>query len=919
MQRYLFLMLFSMQFTVIQAQTFSVKGVVTTSENQGLPAATILLLHATDSTMVNYGITNTEGWFDIQEIPTGSYFLRVTYVGYATLMIPLESSEEEVLDLGEIRMYDEQTVLEEFILQEQRIPMRVRGDTIEYDALAFKVQPNEVVEDLLRRMPGIDIQHDGSIMAQGERVRRMLVDGREFFGRDPKMATKNLPADAISKVHVFNEKSEQSKFSGIDDGQRERTINLELKEDRKGGMFGNTSLGYGPDNRYLGKTNLNRFDNKGQYSLLGMTNNLNQQGFSAGDYVNFSGGMKRLSSGRGGLQINANNASGVPLSLDGQAGAGGLTTSWAGGLNMSRTLFDNTDVTASYFYNRMDQDVKRDTERENFLPEGNYDFRQYNRQNNQNNNQSVNLRADHKINEKNSLLFTANASVNDSQSEQQSSSSTSSASGQTQNSSEQNRFVLSRKVNLTSALLWRKRFSLPGRTLTSEVDFSLNHNEQKGSLEAMNRFFGDMLTEQSLHQNNYQDNYHQNLAANMAYTEPLGSNAALEASYLVARNKSETEQEVFDIESGLEMWNAELSKAYKNVNLYQRLALSYSLKRDNWNMTLGSGLQLTSLSGTLVHLQQELSKDYLNILPSLRLNYEINSFRRLFFEYETSIREPGIQQLQPLVDNSDPLNLYAGNPDLRPAYIHRLDIRWNSFNPLNFLGFFVFLSSDYTKNAIANAINVDERLVRTIMPVNAGSTFSVRGNLNMNIRFSAIQSRVTMGATISHRQSTDILNAAEQRIFNNTLNGSLKYNFRPSDAFETSLSASVNQQLTAYRFSSLEQAFLNQTYTASLFWRFLSDYLLNIEMQYQSFKGRSNEFDRNIPMLDAGFSRRFLKGDIGELKLTVHNLLNEDLGVNQSMSANYNEKQLTNSLGRYFLLTFTYSLNHSLKASDNGK
>jgi hypothetical protein len=250
--------------------------------------------------MANYGLTNTEGVFEIQHVRRASYLLRITYVGYATIHLPVEPPAGQTLDMGVIRLDDERTLLREVTVQEERIPMRVRGDTIEYDALAFKVQPNEVVEELLKRMPGIEIESDGNIIAQGEQVRKVLVDGREFFGRDPKMATQNLPADAVSKVHVFDEKSEQARFSGIDDGQRERTMNLELKEDRKQGMFGNTSLGYGPDDRFTGRTNLNRFDSKGQVSLLGMGNNLNQQGFSIGDYMNFSGGVQSLMGGGGG-------------------------------------------------------------------------------------------------------------------------------------------------------------------------------------------------------------------------------------------------------------------------------------------------------------------------------------------------------------------------------------------------------------------------------------------------------------------------------------------------------------------------------------------------------------------------------------------------------------------------------------------
>ena len=919
MKRFILLFAFSILAQAALAQSFTIKGRLTDTSDDGLPNATLLLLKAADTTMVNYALTSLEGDFEIRNVGREPHFLRISYVGYATLNLAVEPPTGQTLDLGRVQLQDERTLLREVIVQEERIPMRVRGDTIEYDALAFRIQPNEVVEDLLKRMPGIEIQADGSVIAQGEQVRRVLVDGREFFGRDPKMATQNLPADAVSKVHVFDERSEQARFSGIDDGQRERTMNLELKEDRREGMFGNTSLGYGPDDRFQGRTNLNRFDSKGQISILGMGNNLNQQGFSVGEYMNFSGGVQSLMGGGGGaMQITMGGPGTVPINMDGRSGSNGIMTSWAGGLNLNRKLWDRTDVSASYFYNQLDHDVNQDLERENFLPTGNYDFRQVSVQENQNWNHRLNLRVDHKINDNNSLLLTAASTLNTTDTYQQSDSQTMSAAGALQNASEQITSADGQLLNVNSSLLWRKRFSVPGRTVTAGFDLASSGNSQDGTLEAVNRFMRDFMVEQRIMQTNTQESLNRTLGFNASYTEPLGNRRYLEANYRISQNFNEIDQQVYDLIDGQPEINTLLTNIYNNTSLYQRGGVNFRLNRDMYNLTIGSSVQATSLKGEIVTSELPIERNYFNVLPVVRFNYEFSNMRRFSADFETSVQEPSMLQLQPILDNRDPLNLYEGNPELRPSYRNRASIRYNTFNPLTSFGFFTFATADYVTNAITNSVSFDENLVRTVMPVNTGSNLNLRGNFNVNFGLEQLKSRVMVGTTLSRVQGTNILNEVSQRIVNNTLTGNLRYNFRPGEQFDAVLSATVSQQLTDYEFSALEQAYLNQTYSAEANWNFLQHYRLNLGYRYQIYQGRTSDFDQKIPLLDFGFSRRFLRGNAGELRLTGYNLLNQDLGVTQSVDANYLQRQVTNSLGRYFLLTFTYSLNRGLNVMDGG-
>lgn len=917
MKRFFFFIFFGLTALSVQAGTFSIRGKLTGPDKEGLPSATLLLLQAADSTMVNYGLTNLEGVFEIRNVKPDSYLLRVSYVGYATLTLPVEPPDGNMLDMGTVQLQDVRTLLDEVTIEEERIPMRVRGDTIEYDALAFSVRPNEVVEDLIRRMPGIEVDADGSVIAQGEEVRRVTVDGREFFGRDPRMATQNLPADAVSKVHVFDELSERARFTGIDDGQRERTMNLELKEDRRDGLFGNTSVGYGPNDRYQGRSNINRFDANGQMSLLLMGNNLNQQGFSIGEYMNFSGGTQSIMGGRGGGQVSFGGTGGIPINRDGRPGSNGIMTSWAGGLNVNRTIREQTEVNASYFYNQLDHDVHRDLERENFMPAGNYDFLQVSGQDNQNYNHRMNLRADHTFDDKNSLLLTANATFNITNSFLESESHTHSFTGTLQNTSEQISTADGQRHSVNSNLLWRRRLSRPGRTLTAGVDMQMGGNNQEGSLQALNVFYRENTQEQQILQDNIQESDNQSLGFNASYTEPIGNRRYLEVNYRITQNRNEVDQQVFDIEDGLPVINELLTNIYNNTYLYQRGGVNLRVNRDMYNLTIGSNFQATSLRGEVVTHELPIEKSYFNILPVVRFNYEFSNFRRLMANIETNVQEPSLLQLQPIVDNRDPLNIYEGNPDLRPAYRNRATIRFNSFNPVSMFGFFAFVNATYTTDAITNSVWLDEQMVRTITPVNTRSNVNLNGNLNLNYGLTRIHSRIMVGTNISRTQTTDILNDVTQRITNNMINGNMRFTFRPDDRFDAQLAASLNRQLTAYQYSTLEQAYLNQSYSAETNWNFLNHYRLNLGFRYQVFEGRTSEFDRKIPMLDFGFSRRFLKNNSGELRLTGYNLLDKDLGVTQRADANFLEREVTNSIGRYFLLTFTYSLNRQLNVFED--
>jgi len=323
-----------------QTNRFDVSGSVTDTLSVGLRGATVVVLTRADSVLTKFATTAADGAFTIKRVPVGDYILQVTFVGFEAYRHNFSLSNADY-DAGDIKLSDSIGELGELVVSSEHIPMVVKGDTLEFNAAAFGVRPNAVVEDLLRRLPGIEVDADGTVTAQGKEVQNVLVDGKEFFGNDYKIATKNLTAEAVDKVQVYDKRSDMAEFTGVEDGAEEKTINLELKEDHKQGYFGNMSGGYSAEGRYDGQASVNRFSSTTQLSFLGNVNNVNRQGFSFGDYINFVGGMSAM--GGGGFRMDSG---GLQLGTD---LSDGFSNTLSLGLNASRDFGSKVSIRSSSY------------------------------------------------------------------------------------------------------------------------------------------------------------------------------------------------------------------------------------------------------------------------------------------------------------------------------------------------------------------------------------------------------------------------------------------------------------------------------------------------------------------------------------------------------------------------------------------
>lgn len=899
------------------AQKFSIRGQIFDETDKPLPSSTVMLLYAKDSSLARFTISDAQGRFDIKNVTQGSWLVKITFVGYKSETLAVAEPSGNIYDLGKITLSPDSLQLDEVTIQAEHIPVVVKKDTIEYNALSFKTQRNAVVEDLLKKMPGIEVESDGTIRAQGEEVKRVMVDGKEFFGRDPKLATQNLPADAVAKVQVTDRKSEQAQFSGIDDGQREKTINLTLKKDKKNGAFGNAMAGIGNSGRWQTKTNLNRFSKGNQLSLLGMANNTNQQGFGMEEYMLYSGAAQQMAGGKGvRLQINAENTDGVPINFGNKSN--GLMTSYAGGVNLNHQLGKKTAVNSSYFFNQLDHNLDQTLTRENFQPdpENNFNYEEASHNENVNSNHRGNVTIDHTLDSANSLRFNGNFIYNTTRTTRLSNSETQKVDGTIQNSSDQYHTADVEAFNWDGSLLFRHKFEKKGRTFSANMDMELNQNSSDGLLQAHNQFYGAALREDSIDQKNEQANLTRKLGTTFSYTEPLGGRKYLEANYTIRQNLNTVDRSVYNMEDDNPVFDETLSNIYNSNYLFQRSGINIWLNRDHFNFTAGMALQWSELKGLLEIQEAHIHSTFSNLLPVARLNYEISSNKRLSLDYETSVEAPTIEQLQPVVDNRNPLNIYVGNPNLSPEYRHNWRLSFNTSNPSKFIGFFSFIDVTYTEDAIINAQSIDKQFIRYNTPVNMKDALSLRGNAHLSFGIPKINSRFNLGTTITDHYSVNLLNGIENSIRQSSVKFNIRYNYMFKEMVDVNLSALMNQQLTRYEMNQPSQAFLHQAYSAETVLHFLKNYQFTARYEYLMYE--SAGFMQEMPLMDLSVSSMLLKNKALELKLSAINLLNTNIGVSQQGNMNYLERQVANSLGRYYMVSLTYALNKQLNPM-NGK
>ena len=802
----------------------------------------------------------------------------------------------------------------------RRAPVTINNDTVEFNTENFKTQPNAVVEDLLKKLPGVTVDNDGTVRVNGQKINRVLVNGKEFFTGDPKMATKNLDADAIDKVQVFDKKSDRAEFTGVDDGQSEKAINLKLKKDRNHAVFGKVSAAAATDQRYDAQTNINKFNGDQQLSLIGMGNNVNRQGFSISDVLNFTGDLSRGMRGGGGVTIRVGGGDDNGLPVSGGAGQPGVAKTFAGGINYNDTWNKKTDFNMSGMGSNIDLLTDRSTVRHNILPGNEFDYFSNSSTARNSKQQRVNMMIDSKIDTFNSIKFTPQFTVQQTDTRSTSNYISQDTKGVRLNDGITDNSSHSDAFNFAGNALYRKRFSKKGRTLSSTLGLAYNDSKQNSDLYTRNTFYalGTALKDSITNQKSRREAVTRSFSGNVVYTEPIGKKSLLEFTGYYSTNTGDSKRTTYDYGSTgkYDQFNVSQSNDFKSVYSYTGGSLNFRSNLKKVNISAGTSLQEATLNSTNNSNGNVIKQSFTDFLPNANIQYRLNSSRSVSINYSTNTQQPSTTQLQPVIDVSNPLSTYTGNPNLKRSYTQSLNLNYLSTNMYTQRNFFAFIAVNKTDNAIVNADSTFANGSRKSRPINVSGNYSVFGNINAGFPIKKLKSRVDMGIGANVLHNNSYINNTQNAIDNITFSPNLTYSFSLEGKLDIMATARLNISKAKYSL----QPMLNSNYQQQVYGMDMTNYLpwglvVNNSFNYTINTGRGAGFDVEIPLWNASIAKSFLKNKRAEVKFSVYDLLNENQGTSRNANANYVEDSRYNVLQQYFQLGFTFSLNKSGNAS----
>lgn len=873
-----------------QVKRLTVEGKIQDSSGEGLIAATIVFLNPVDSVLIAFGTTDDVGNFKIRNVAPQKVRMQISYLGYGTMEkivdLPADSA---VYSFGIITMAESTNLLDEVVVKGEFIPITIKKDTIEYNADAYRLRPNANVEDLLKKLPGIEVDDQGVITAQGEQVTNITVDGKKFFGNDPKMATQNIPADAVKKVQVYDKKSDKADFTGISDGEAEKTINLELKPDRKVGTFGEVLAGYGTNDRFDSKLTANKFNNKFQLSFIGKLNNLNNAGFSQQEFgtLTGSGGF-----GRGGGGI-INNGSGS-----------GLTQSATVGTNIFFQINPKYSLTTSYFLTQSDQFITNLSNKENFTPTSSF----FSNEDNQSNTDRLghNISVDIQAKPDSFSIIRLQSSLNLGHTDQSNLGliSTAASDGIITSSTDQTDSTFSKNQNLSMTLNWTRRFRKARRAFT--FNGSMGNNDSQSDY-LLDQVISGGANARNIYQNQLTKNNTDNYNLSAEYREPLGPKSNIGFSANVRNFKTLQDKDFYDLDRfdlTVRELNQILSTLADNNTDYQRASVLYSHDTENHNFNMDLGVQRSLISNN--SSLEKISKPFVYFLPAVTYNIRNKNIR---FRYNTSVNEPSARQLQSVFDNSDPLNSYQGNPNLRPEYTHRLNVRYVFFDNFNFRNLFAFMDVSQTSNKIVNSRVVDpETFLSFSTPVNTKSAQS--GNINLTfatpIRKMKIRTRINGGYNLS--KNINLINNTLNDVITSAPRAGLEIENLSTEIISLAVGTNFSYRSNNYSVNTTQNSHVtSQQYYSNLVINIGKTWFFEGNISHSIFDVSNTSTRSELTMANSSLSKRLLKDRL-TLKLSVADIFNVGKGITQNATSTYVEELTTNNLGRYGLLTASYRL-----------
>lgn len=901
----LILLLLTAQISIAQQK---LQGMLMNEAGQPLKYVTVSLLQPSDSTLAFFGISNASGVVEIRDAKNGDYLLQAAILGYQTyykqVSIPVSNG-----DLGTMILESQSVEMDGVEIVAEKIPMLINKDTIDYNASAFKTKPDASVEELLKKLPGVQVDRSGNIKAQGETVNKVFVDGKEFFGNDPKIATRNLPADAISKVQVFDKKSDAAEFTGIDDGTREKSINLKLKEDKKNGYFGDVTVGGGTDERYKASAKLYKFTDKSQLGMLGMFNNINRSGFSFSDYLNFSGGLQSLMSGGGG-RFEIGNANQLPIDF-GQP-VTGIVTSGAGGINYNYEPVRNKRISVSYLGNGADKNVIEETYSQNFTTVQDYTT---NSERNDNTREyahmlSLNIRNDIDSQRQVLLNTKADMSKNSFSSNGSSISSVRDMIFNTQNNTRQN---MGNSIGGSGGLSFTNtsksrddvlRVSAKGtykRTLDEQEWSNITNFIGRGASLVNDQFRNDRI-------------YDYSYGGSASFTHALSPLYYLGADVVVNNNVQDiSRRQGFpgNEVSYIDTLSPDYTVSYTSVK--PGFTFRKATKQIQYSIAARYEYGMLSQQNSSVQFS---ARNYHYILPSANWRNQYSKGKRVNLSYRTAINAPTYSELMPAPVTTSPLSVYYGNSTLNPEYSHNAEAGWMIYDQFTFSSFYASLSGRYTSNKISRSVYIDNAsLSQTSTVVNVPDDY----NAGLNLQYSRPIRKLGIKGEVSFSEDYDrgitLINGVQNITTGYTHDFTLKLGNRKKEKWDIEVGGGIT--LTDVRYS-IQQTMNNVYYNTSGFteisYRPNDSWYFMAAADVTRYDSRSFQQSVTIPLVRSEISYYFLKANKGVLTLEGFDLLNQNKGLQRISRQNYLAENRTNIIGQYFMLSFKYRINSVGKA-----
>jgi hypothetical protein len=899
------------------SQQTPVSGVVRDSASgQALEGAVVTFvdLGGRDSTRA---LADGRGRFVIHREAKGDFVLIFSYVGYQTRAYRYPSSMQT--DVGAIELAPFVVRMQDIVIESP--PIVLKTDTIEYRASAYTVKEDATVEDLFKKMPGIQVGADGSVTAGGQTVTKIKVNGKDFFGSDPKMATKNLPADIVEKVQVIDEKSDQAKFSGFDDGQRTKVINITLKKGVNGGYFARATAGGGTDGRYQASLTANRFNDDQQISVIGNSNNINSNLFS----FNTPG----LSLGMGGFMSNymntmsntggsnsftnmANNGDMGFMSAGGNSNQTGMTTAHSGGVNYVDQWGPKLSVYGSYLYGYGSTTMDQQTAQQYFFPDSTYYRNQNQHTRTIQQNHRFYLNIEYPIDSMNSMkispVFTYATMNQDNHMDFTSLDAQKVVSGggiqayQGSNSS----------PNLSGTVLFRHRFDRPGRTFSVNVNLGTNTTDEKDD----NLTTGQGVVD-SLHQQYALHTRTSNNGVRFSYTEPLSKTKSMEAYYLYNNAYSYNDKRTYLVEDTARVFSPQLSNAYTSHFITHQAGLNFRENKKKYNYTLGFGLQPTSLTGgsDLKDTLPATAQSRVNFLPQATFTYNFARTKIFTFRYLTSISQPSITQLQPLADYSNPLFITYGNPDLKPQYTHTFSANYNQFNLGTGKMLFTFLNASVIRHRIVNNTIILTDTGQANRPQNLNGYYNINGLYVFSEPFKHRTWVLTFIGNATYTNDVSLVQNPDHASFASSLPStghnwvvfqSATLEYYRKQWLELTAGVNYTGNWTHYAQDTMGTGtFSTWAFTQTGRVDFVKTLSLNYEFRYSLNTGLQQGIGKNIALMNVWLEQRVLKRK-GVIRLGVNDLFNSNASISRTSTGTYVQDVQTSVLNRYVMLSFAY-------------